>query len=212
MQQDKKFYKKRKQRRDKGRRPRKATRKTTRHNVTYPRPLPFSAISHSFSAFSRAISCSKMSLSASRPWRSWAKSSQEVDNCWETRLSSMRTRESPSESTEEEEGGWEGGTENEVELAGLSSWLMREEEDGFLWGRVSKEGIRKEEVGASEEISVALHFPPEMVFEGDLPLLIGVPTFGNEHFFLLWVQAWHTRPVPPTGRIQGIFFVAQRSH
>jgi hypothetical protein len=50
---------------------------------------------------------------------------------------------------------------------------------------VSKEGIRKEEVGTSEEISVALRFSPETVFEGDLPDLIGVPTFGNEHFFLL---------------------------
>ena len=77
---------------------------------------------------------------------------------------------------------------------------------------MSKERIREEEVVGLGEISFALCFSPETVVEDGLPALIGVPILGKEHFFLLWVQAWHTRPVPPMGRIQAIFFVAQRSH
>ena len=100
-----------------------------------------------------------------------------------------------------DEGGWETGLEKDVEPAGLSEGIWREEAEAFLRGRVSKgsgrgEGTRDGDLTGSGEASFALCLPPKTVLVGealeatvlstivDFPALIGVPTLGNEHFFL----------------------------
>ena len=88
--------------------------------------------------------------------------------------------------------------ENEVEPPGLSGCDKRGED--FFKGRVSKESgredVKREDDSVdSGECSVAFRLPPKTVLEVpeatdfstiiDFPDLIGVPTLGNEHFFLL---------------------------
>jgi hypothetical protein len=98
-----------------------------------------------------------------------------------------------------DEGGWETGLEMDEEPAGLSEETWREEVEAFLRGRLSKErgrgeGRRDGEMTGSGEASFAFRLPPKTVLEvpeatgfstmTDFPDLIGVPTLGNEHFFL----------------------------
>jgi hypothetical protein len=97
-----------------------------------------------------------------------------------------------------DEGGQETGLEREAEPTGLSEGSWREEEEAFLRGRVSKESGRGEgrDSTGSGEASFALRLPPKTILVGevledtvfstitDFPALIGVPTLGNEHFFL----------------------------
>jgi hypothetical protein len=83
----------------------------------------------------------------------------------------------------------------------LSGREAREEEDGFLKGRVSKKagiegGIERGEAIGSGEVSFALRFPPSAVLREEaivvtvVPMesafgtfsLLGVPTLGNRHF------------------------------
>lgn len=106
-------------------------------------------------------------------------------------------------------------------------WLVSEEEDGFLNGRVSKEEWK--ETGGSTssgEVSFAFRLPPDPFlteevaaatlastgFAFGLSSTAGVPGLGKTHFFFDFVQVWQEEPLPPTGRRQGNSEVAQRSH
>ena len=85
--------------------------------------------------------------------------------------------------------------ENEVEPPGLSGCDKKGED--FFEGRGSKEsgreGLTRED--GSGECSFAFRLPPKTTLEVpemtdlstiiNFPDLIGVPTLGNEHFFLL---------------------------
>ena len=114
-------------------------------------------------------------------------------------------------------------------MVGLSE--TREEEEGFLNGRGSKEvgiglGKGEGETKGSGETSFAFRLPPEAfltgkailatfllkVFGFEFPSLAGVPVFGKTHFFLICAQERQTRPLPLIGRVQDISDAVQRSH